>query len=375
MRLTARQEREPRLVADQAGATMVMGVFMAVLLVGLIYYVWGIGDAVMFRERMQDASDTAAFSAAVVHARGMNLIALMNMIMAALSVVAATVAVISNMLGFATAAATFVCSLCWSFCDACAHAIEHGVEWGIAETIDAFTYEAVYGLNEGMHAYAMGLRVGVPLAAQARVQRYAEFYDPVTDNGVMLPIRPELPVEDDMDTWACNEKVAPYVAILAPINARLWSHNSVYQGVGIAFGMTTVISESQVWCQFGFFQRVTDAAQEQGNDEYQVQAYMLGEHDLAWTQTGVAVATWGEGDEVGGMYSDLAEFGDLSFAQAEFMFDDEEDDWREWMWAMNWRARLRRFRTSAAGPGGVGAALSGLSGALPGGGLDETVVH
>ena len=39
-------------------------------------------------ERMQDASDTAAFSAAVIHARGMNMLALLNMIMAALAIVA-----------------------------------------------------------------------------------------------------------------------------------------------------------------------------------------------------------------------------------------------------------------------------------------------
>ena len=99
MRLKAPQNEtseDQGLLRDQAGATMVMGIFMAMLLVGLIYYVWGIGDAVMVRERMQDASDTASFSAAVIHARGMNLISLMNMIMAALAVVGATLTVIGS---------------------------------------------------------------------------------------------------------------------------------------------------------------------------------------------------------------------------------------------------------------------------------------
>src|SRR5688572_27726629 len=97
------RRRTGGLLSDQGGATMVMGVFIAVLLVGMIYYVWGIGDAIMHRERMQDASDTAAFSAAVIHARGMNMLALINMIMAALAMVAATMAVIAAMIGYAAA--------------------------------------------------------------------------------------------------------------------------------------------------------------------------------------------------------------------------------------------------------------------------------
>ena len=64
MRLKTEEARPKGLLTDQAGATMVMGVFIAVMLVGMIYYVWGIGDVILHRERMQDASDTAAFSAA-----------------------------------------------------------------------------------------------------------------------------------------------------------------------------------------------------------------------------------------------------------------------------------------------------------------------
>ena len=66
---------------DKSGAIMVMGVFMAALMVGFIYYVKGIGDAILFRERMQDAADAGAFASVAVHARGMNLIALLNITM------------------------------------------------------------------------------------------------------------------------------------------------------------------------------------------------------------------------------------------------------------------------------------------------------
>lgn len=75
------------LRGDQRGAMMVMGIFMAMLMVGFIYYVSGIGQAIMFRERMQDASDAGAWAASVVHARGMNGLVLIHMIMAAFTAV------------------------------------------------------------------------------------------------------------------------------------------------------------------------------------------------------------------------------------------------------------------------------------------------
>jgi hypothetical protein len=67
---------------DQCGAITVMGVFMASFLIGILFYMIGTGDAILYREHMQDAADATAFSAAVYDARGMNIIALINLIMA-----------------------------------------------------------------------------------------------------------------------------------------------------------------------------------------------------------------------------------------------------------------------------------------------------
>ncbi|MFK8002618.1 MAG: TadE/TadG family type IV pilus assembly protein, partial [Polyangiales bacterium] len=71
-------ERES-LRSDESGAMMVIGLFMAVFLVGMLYYIVGLGDAIAYRERMQDTSDVGSFTAAVVNARGMNLIVMLNM--------------------------------------------------------------------------------------------------------------------------------------------------------------------------------------------------------------------------------------------------------------------------------------------------------
>jgi hypothetical protein len=67
---------------DERGAIIVMGIFMCACLVGILWYLAGIGDAIIFRERMQEGADATAFTAAVLHARGMNLLVMINLIMA-----------------------------------------------------------------------------------------------------------------------------------------------------------------------------------------------------------------------------------------------------------------------------------------------------
>jgi len=360
-----------------------MGVFIAALLVGMIYYVWGVGDAVMHRERMQDASDTAAFSAAVIHARGMNMLALLNMIMAALAIVAATMATIASMIGWAAALAGFVCAFCgpWcgSCCSACPYAIRHGIEYERASSIADRTESVVDGIMQALHAYAVGIRYGVPLAAQAKVIAYGvDVYAPVTDVGIMAPpTRLELPAQDDETEWPCEEKVLPWVRILSPIFVWIFGSPSPYMAGGIVLGELEAPGHANRWCEDGYFQRVTDAAQTMGNDEYQVQAYMVGSPDFEWTQEGVAVAAWGEGEDAGSTYTTLAQMGRVSFAQAEFFYDEDEPDWREWLWHMNWRARLRRWRIEASGAGGMMDACGSACGPLGtlGSTINDVVVH
>lgn len=74
---------EPGIVDDKRGAILIAAVFMAVFLVGCLWYLVGIGDAAIYREKMTAASDAVAFASAVYHARGMNIIAILNLIMAA----------------------------------------------------------------------------------------------------------------------------------------------------------------------------------------------------------------------------------------------------------------------------------------------------
>jgi len=75
---------KPSLKDDQRGAIMLMGLFMALSLVASLWFLIGIGQAIIFRDRGQEAADAMAFSVAAVDARGMDLIAVINIIMLAL---------------------------------------------------------------------------------------------------------------------------------------------------------------------------------------------------------------------------------------------------------------------------------------------------
>jgi hypothetical protein len=74
-------EQLPDTHIDERGAILVPAVVMGALLVGALYYVAAIGDAVIFRTQLQDAADATAFKSAVWHARGMNIIVVLNVIM------------------------------------------------------------------------------------------------------------------------------------------------------------------------------------------------------------------------------------------------------------------------------------------------------
>jgi hypothetical protein len=63
---------------DTRGAVMFLGVFFGCFLVGSLWFMIGIGDALVIRERAQEAADASAFASAVVHAKGMNIIAFIN---------------------------------------------------------------------------------------------------------------------------------------------------------------------------------------------------------------------------------------------------------------------------------------------------------
>ncbi len=89
------------LIEDRRGAVMIIGLFMATALIGSMWFMKGIGDAMIYKNRMQEAADHAAFSSAVVHARGMNVIAALNLIMYVIAFIWVIVCVLKDFLDLA----------------------------------------------------------------------------------------------------------------------------------------------------------------------------------------------------------------------------------------------------------------------------------
>jgi hypothetical protein len=92
-RLTARE-----LHRDQRGAVMLIGLCMSCFLIGSLWFIIGIGDAIVYRDFMQEATDHATFTSAVFHAKGMNFISAINLIIMALIIVHIILGIIHDIL-------------------------------------------------------------------------------------------------------------------------------------------------------------------------------------------------------------------------------------------------------------------------------------
>jgi hypothetical protein len=78
------------LRSDDSGTIVVIAIFMSAALVGCIWYMFGLGEAMVYRQQLRAAADATAFASAVIDATGMNIISMINIAMAvALSVLLA----------------------------------------------------------------------------------------------------------------------------------------------------------------------------------------------------------------------------------------------------------------------------------------------
>lgn len=101
---------------DQRGAVMVMGLGMSCFLIGMLWYVIGIGDAMIVRDTAQEAADHAAFTSAVLHAKGMNFISAMNLILLA---IVAVHMIFCLVVGIAGAVCAITCAAVVTGCAGC----------------------------------------------------------------------------------------------------------------------------------------------------------------------------------------------------------------------------------------------------------------
>jgi hypothetical protein len=304
---------------------MVMGVFMAVLMVGLLYYVKGLGDAIAFRERMQDAADSGAFASATTHARGMNLIVLINISMVVVLAMGAIARLVVFMAALAGAGGV--------------GGQAAGIENGVVDVL----YVA--------HRTADALTTAIPLAGAARARAIASSpaFAPAFDGVTGYPAGARLPIEES----SAEEFVSRAGVSFVPVALwaftddeidRIYQNADAYALVAESHnGARAILAAHHVRLR-----RLTDDVV-RGGERLQVRIMIQDEFDFALADRGVSIANMGQTETATENQRGLNTLSRISFAQGEYYYAGEEER-DEWLWNQNWLARLRRVRL--ADPGG-----------------------
>ena len=218
-------KREPNagdatLLRDQRGAILLGAIFMATFLVGCLWYVMGVGDAIVYREKMQDGADSVAYAAAVYHARGMNIIAMLNLIMAAVLAVLVWLKLVQLLLYALIAILT---ALCYFTGWACAGAtLATQAEKVVSQAID--TVEPIVDKTLKALSKLQGwIGKATPFIASGRSALAANHYKPTVEFGMsvssaMVPSDGKLglPVEEDEFSVLCG-KAGEIAAMISPL--------------------------------------------------------------------------------------------------------------------------------------------------------------
>jgi hypothetical protein len=195
----------PRIWArgDERGAILLIAVFFAIFAVALVFSVVGTAESLLYRERMQDAADQAALSGALMHARSMNLIVLINIVMAALLAILVTIKLLEGLaiIGMAIAA-----GLAWFTAGASLVFIP---PLQIMQSDMNVAYEQakppIDSALEALNDAADAVKTAAPIAANGVVLAdIANYSSPPVDAGLAVATRSTLPVEDEEFKKLCE---------------------------------------------------------------------------------------------------------------------------------------------------------------------------
>lgn len=354
----------PALFDEERGSMMLMSLFMALFMVGTLYYILGVGDAVLYRRVMQDAADSGAFAASVIAAKGMNLHVLLNIVMAITAGVLLVIRSVEVLLEIVLAvlealAASLVLAPKAIPLIGVFSPVESAVE-KIGDAVEEFVQVAHDALDTAHRA----VRHGYPLLAEVRAvdaMAFQPVYDPPVAAGFVVPLLgprlPEggggLPVEEDDIGIPCDRVADALGRRLENVSSKVpkWLLKFLGSVVSRALrlGKRRTCAESIVEAP----RRVVRARRDGteiwlGHEEFQYRAYAIGRspHDGLWAhgEKGIRAAQGGSAGGRNGVY-DAHVLGRIGLAQSEYYFNGV-DGKSEWMWKQGWRARLRRFRIS-----------------------------
>lgn len=229
----SRAPQRRSLSGDTRGAMMVIGLVMAIFLVAALYYVVGIAETITQRETMQDAADASAFSAAVLHARGMNVIVLINVVMAALLAVLVALKLVEAVLGIAIV----LLAIAAFFGGTVAAGLIPDVfaaQRKVRSTHDSLR-KGIFPALEALHMTARGVRAIVPWTAQLRVLQVARQNGPHAFAGFAIPPHATLPTEDGKFSTLC-EHAGDFVGKTASLAIPSFLPGDIRHAVGDAIG-------------------------------------------------------------------------------------------------------------------------------------------
>ena len=363
------RHHDKALLDDRRGAILVMGMVMAVWLVGMLWMLIGIGDAAIQRERLQDGADAASFASAVYHARGMNVIAMINLVMAAiLSVLAALkVSELLNQiyLGIVTANCACVPFGCPFDCP-----------WILPSSMladDLSTrIQAMEQLTDAtlttLSAKQKMIAMLVPYQGKARAEDVLKDYKPFVDDGTAVSIsmipggkRLGLPVQEDKHSKLCEKArevilevvLNPLIAYALPPAPSGAFFIVAGMAPGAVYYITSTLCEDSD--SNGKTPKKVFEDAKNGNKFFQVYAFTFNDDDhYKRADYGTEILGGGpgsakaqEGIAAAQARSKPFELQNIGMAEAEFYYD-ESGDWDgmkdDAMWNMRWRARLRRYR-------------------------------
>ncbi len=369
------------LLASEGGSMMLMGLFMALFLIGLVYYVLGVGDAVLYRRAMQDAADAGAHAATVMAAKGMNLHALLNVVMAItagiLLVVRSVEVLLEIILGVLYGlAASIVFSAKAISLIGVLTPVEAAVE-RVGDAVEQFVRVAHDALDTAHHAVQHGYPVLAEVRAVDAIAFQGTSKSPLGAGFVVPALGPRLPaggrglpVEDDHIAIPCDRAADGLGNRLRNISSRVPRWLLRFLG-GVVSGALRLGKRRT--CADEIVEpprRVLDTRADGslvwlGHEEFQYRAYGIGRDPQLrqWQrgEKGVRVAQGGRAKGRNPAHGAHV-LGRVGFAQAEYYFDGVEHR-AEWLWKQKWRGRLRRFRVSRDWiPEGILSACRGARG-------------
>jgi hypothetical protein len=184
------------VLRDSRGLATIPAIFVTAFLIGAAYYLFGLGDAIVYHETMRDAADATAFAPSVIHARGMNVLAFVNLVMSAILAILVAVKIVQLLL---LAANVIACAIPFNpWCPVLS-------SWQPpVEKFVRVTEKTVSTVNRVLNKAEGAIAKTMPIVGQAKASAVQSAYGPIVESSFvaspsLVPSGPRfgLPVEDE----------------------------------------------------------------------------------------------------------------------------------------------------------------------------------